>query len=171
MQARLVEWMWYHDDILLAPMKGLLKDTLAANSIIFRPMGCQIGARTLLIDYPWTDMDCITFGNDCVCSYPHNQVHSYEDRTLKIGRVTVGDGCALVRCTLMANSKVGDGATVLANSTVAKGEELPAGGVYSGIPTTGNPAAMRMTKRYAKLHPAPDFSQDRSCMAATADHF
>lgn len=120
------------------------------------------------MDFLFTDVDCICYGNDCVVSAPKPQAHSYEDRQLKLGVVKVGDGCGLVACTLMAGSVVGEGSTVLAKSTVFKSEELPAGRVYSGTPTIGNKAATKEQSRLAENHPAVDHSQDRSCIAVMA---
>jgi len=168
--ARWIEWFWYNDDRFLAPMNMLLGDTLAANSIIRRPMGCKIGARTLLLNHGWTNMDCVVWGSDCVYSDQKFQLHTYEDRRLKVGTVTIGDRCSLVHCTAMALSVIGDGVTVTANSCVSKGEELSSGAVYSGIPTSGNRDATAASKRFEGRHPAPDLSQDRSCMALTAEH-
>lgn len=46
-ESRLVEWFWYNDDIVLTGMLGLTKDTLAQNSMLLRPLGAKVGARSV----------------------------------------------------------------------------------------------------------------------------
>ena len=132
--AQVIHFLWYFPDMFLAPMNALVGNTLLANSLIWRPMGARIGNKTLLMDHHATDVDLINIGSECVSSHPQYQLHSYEERLLRIGTTRVGDRVTLIGVQLMANSNVGNNATVLSNTVVMKAQELLAGETYAGVP-------------------------------------
>src|SRR5262249_9036412 len=61
------------------------------------------------------------------------QAHTFEDRVLKIDRVTVGRGATVgAAAVLLYGADVGESATVVAHSVVMKHERLQPGQVYVG---------------------------------------
>lgn len=132
--AQVIHFLWYFPDMFLAPMNAIVGNTLLANSLLWRPMGAKIGSKTLLIDHHATDIDLINIGSECVSSHPQYQLHSYEERLLRIGTVRIADHVTLIGAQLMANAKLGSHTTVFANTVVMKSQELLAGQTYAGVP-------------------------------------
>jgi len=102
-----------------------------------RAMGARIGKRSVLADgfAHVVDPDMLYIEDD-VTVHALFQAHSFEDRVLKIDRVTirshadVGSGAVL-----FYGSEIGAGAVVAPHSVVMKHERLLPGRVYEGCPT------------------------------------
>ncbi|HEX8202797.1 MAG TPA: hypothetical protein VF590_20135, partial [Isosphaeraceae bacterium] len=102
-----------------------------------RAMGARVGRRVVLgggfaqvvdPDMLWID-DGATVG-------ALFQAHSFEDRVLKIGRVTIRRGATVGdAAVLLHGAEVGERARVAPHSVVMKHERLPAGRSYAGCPT------------------------------------
>jgi acetyltransferase-like isoleucine patch superfamily enzyme len=68
------------------------------------------------------------------------QAHTFEDRVLKIDRITVDTGATLCSGTVpLYGAEIGPDAYVAANSVVMKGERLSAGRRYEGAPARVSP--------------------------------
>lgn len=167
--TRVVEVFWWCTDPFTGWWLQLTQDTLMANSIVWRPLGATVGARTLLIGYESVDICSTHVGKDSCISYPKYQLHSYEERVLKIGNTEIGDRVTLVNCCLMAGTKVGSDVTIIANSSVLKGDELPSNKVYSGVPTNPDEESTDEKANFADKHQPEDFSHGAEpCMAGIA---
>lgn len=65
------------------------------------------------------------------------QTHLYEDRLMKVGRVTIGKGVTIGSfATVLYDTKVGDYAHLHSLTLVMKGEEIPANTVWAGAPAS-----------------------------------
>ena len=63
------------------------------------------------------------------------QTHLFEDRVMKMSTVTVGAGCTVgSRAVVLYDAELGAGAELDALSLAMKGEVLPAGSRWRGIP-------------------------------------
>jgi acetyltransferase-like isoleucine patch superfamily enzyme len=61
--------------------------------------------------------------------------HLFEDRVMEMSTVSVGRGCRVgSRAVVLYDSELGDGVSLDALSLVMKGETLPRGGRWRGIP-------------------------------------
>ena len=83
-----------------------------------------------------TEFDCVQIGahselNALCCP----QTHLFEDRVMKIDQVTIGSRVTLgPRCTVLYGAHVGDGAQLGPLTLVMKGESIPAGTRWHGLP-------------------------------------
>jgi len=108
-----------------------------------RLMGARIGHRVVLGTSlaQLVDPDMLDIADDATVSC-HLQLHSFEDRVLKLGRSHVGPGATLSAGSLLLyGARIGDGARVAEQSVVMKHEQLLPGQDYEGSPT--RPAAGR----------------------------
>ncbi len=117
------------------PVLARLEGTLALNACL-RAFGLQLGRRVVLGPgfAQVVDPDMLSFGDDAVV-LGHFQAHSFEDRILKIGRVTVGRSATVgADAVVLYDAHIGDGATVGPHGVVMKGERLRGGRRYDGAP-------------------------------------
>ncbi len=113
-----------------------------------RAMGARIGHRVVLGTNlaQLVDPDMLEIGDDATVSC-HLQLHSFEDRVLKLGRARFGAGSTVAAGALVLyGAEIGDGARVAEGSVVMKHERLLPGHDYEGAPTrpvetAGEPAA------------------------------
>lgn len=103
---------------------------------VLRLMGAKIGKRAWLDSTDMTEFDCVTLGNDVeLNNHTGPQTHLFEDRIMKIGQVTIGNGvCVRSRSTILYNTKVNDNVILEPMTLVMKGEEIPANSTWSGSP-------------------------------------
>ena len=108
-----------------------------------RLFGAGIGKRCWIATTFLTEFDLVRVGDDaCVGAATSLQTHLFEDRVMKMSTVNVGSRSSIgARTVVLYDSDVGDGTTVEAMSLVMKGEQLPAGTTWQGIPTRGVSAA------------------------------
>ncbi len=115
---------------------SLLEGTLLL-SWYLRAMGARIGRRVVLgggfaqvVD---PDMLCFEDGATVSCQF---QAHTFEDRVLKIDRVTIRRRATVKSAAvLLYGADIGIRTHVAAHSVVMKRESLLAGRSYSGVPT------------------------------------
>lgn len=101
-----------------------------------RLFGARIGRRVWLGTTYITEFDLVHVGDDvAVGSHSSLQTHLFEDRVMKMSTVTVGPDCSVgPRAVILYDSELGAGASLDALSLVMKGEALPAGSHWRGIP-------------------------------------
>jgi non-ribosomal peptide synthetase-like protein len=102
-----------------------------------RAMGARIGSRVVLGTSlaQIVDPDMLEIGDDAtVCC--HLQLHSFEDRVLKLGRSRIGPGSTVgAGALILYGAEIGEGAHVGEGSVVMKHERLLPGHCYEGAPT------------------------------------
>ncbi|MBS0509495.1 MAG: amino acid adenylation domain-containing protein [Proteobacteria bacterium] len=101
-----------------------------------RLLGADIGRGVFLDTTDMTEFDCVHIGahselNALCCP----QTHLFEDRVMKIDHVRIGSRVTLgPRCTVLYGAQVGDGAQLGPLTLVMKGEQIPAGTRWHGLP-------------------------------------
>jgi non-ribosomal peptide synthetase-like protein len=89
------------------------------------------------VDTTWfTEFDLIEIGDEAALNEDANvQTHLFEDRVMKMGRVRIGRRCAVgAMSTVLYDAELGDGASLGDLSLLMKGETLPEGTRWLGIP-------------------------------------
>jgi non-ribosomal peptide synthetase-like protein len=106
-----------------------------------RLFGAKYGQGVWLDSTDITEFDCIRIGDFCtVNAHSALQTHLYEDRVMKVGRVTLGRGvCVGAAATVLYDTHVGDFAQIGLLTVIMKGENLPAHTRWEGAPAV--PAA------------------------------
>jgi non-ribosomal peptide synthetase-like protein len=106
-------------------------------AMLLRAIGARVGRRVVLgpglaEDVP--DPDMLTFEDGATVDC-HFQAHTFEDRVLKMDRVTVRRGASVCRnAVLLYGAEVGAGTRVAPNSVVMKHEHLLPNRDYAGFP-------------------------------------
>ena len=106
-------------------------------SLWLRAMGARIGRRVVLGTSlaQVVDPDMLDVADDATVSC-HLQLHSFEDRVLKLGRSHVGAGATLSAGSLLLyGARVGERSHVAEQSVVMKHEHLLPDHDYEGAPT------------------------------------
>jgi non-ribosomal peptide synthetase-like protein len=117
-----------------------LIETLEGTPLVawwLRAMGARIGRRVVIGTSlaQLVDPDMLEIGDDATVSC-HMQLHSFEDRVLKLGRSRIGNGSTIAAgALLLYGAEIGDHAHVAEQSVVMKHEHLLAGARYEGAPT------------------------------------
>ncbi len=105
-------------------------------ALVFRLLGASVGKRCYIETTYMTEFDLVSIGDDCsiglACSL---QTHLFEDRVMKMSRLTVGNGCSVgPRAVILYDSVIEDRVRLDALSLVMKGETLPPDSSWSGSP-------------------------------------
>ncbi|MDH3913231.1 MAG: amino acid adenylation domain-containing protein [Rhodospirillales bacterium] len=129
--------MWIHVLNSVEDFADVLSGTLFA--ILFnRLLGLKAGRNVYMMDTTCRtrEFDLITVGDetsvnaDCMLS-----CHTVENMVLKLAPATTGRRCSLRGgAVMMPGASMEDGATLLEQSQVLKGETVPAGEVWAGLP-------------------------------------
>ncbi|MCP2244020.1 non-ribosomal peptide synthetase [Lentzea aerocolonigenes] len=106
-------------------------------AVYLRRMGMKIGKRVVLGDGfgQVVDPDMLQFDDGATVNAMF-QAHTFEDRVLKIDRVTVGPNSTLAHGTVpLYGAEIGEGTYAAAHSVVMKHERLLPHTRYEGAPT------------------------------------
>ena len=101
-------------------------------------LGCRIALSAWLDTTDITEFDCVNIGahselNARCCP----QTHLFEDRVMKIDHVHIGARVTLgPRCNVLYGAHVGNDVDLGPLTLVMKGESLPAGSAWQGVPAT-----------------------------------
>ena len=108
---------------------------------VLRLFGTKFGKGVYMDTTDITEFDCVSVGDYCaINSLSALQTHLYEDRVMKVGRITVGTGVTVgTGATVLYDTHVGDFARLGPLTLVMKGEEIPTHGDWVGAPA--EPAA------------------------------
>jgi non-ribosomal peptide synthetase-like protein len=101
-----------------------------------RFLGIKIGKRVWMDTTFITEFDLVEIGNDAAISGSTSlQTHLFEDRVMKMSTVKIGCGASIgSRSVVLYDTEVGDGTSLDALSLIMKGESLPAGTRWRGVP-------------------------------------
>lgn len=106
---------------------------------LLRWFGVSVGRRTWIGTTYLTEFDLVRIGDDaCVGTESSLQTHLFEDRVMKMSTVTVEPGATVgTRAIVLYDSVVGAEVSLGSLSLLMKGEHLPAGTRWHGIPAQG----------------------------------
>ncbi|MFK0296258.1 Pls/PosA family non-ribosomal peptide synthetase [Streptomyces sp. NPDC090442] len=104
-----------------------------------RLFGARIGRRTWLGTTFLTEFDLVDIGDDAAVGPGVSlQTHLFEDRVMKMSKVTVRAGATVgSRAIVLYDGVVGEGVWLDALSLVMKGEYLTPGTAWRGVPAQG----------------------------------
>ncbi|MGD3106811.1 Pls/PosA family non-ribosomal peptide synthetase [Streptomyces sp. YGL11-2] len=121
---------------------------------LLRLFGARIGRRTWIGTTFLTEFDLVDVGDDAAIGAGVSlQTHLFEDRVMKMSRVTVRAGASVgTRAIVLYDGVVGEGVWLDALSLVMKGEYLTPGTAWRGIPAQG------LALRSADLPPPPQLT-------------
>ena len=116
---------------LLEPLRGT--PWLAA---YLRLLGCQIGRRCYIDTTDFTEPDLVEIGDDAALNdFAGLQTHLFEDRVMKVSGVRVGDRATIGSYAIVLyDAEIGEDAQLGDLSVVMKGEALPPGTSWEGLP-------------------------------------
>ncbi len=102
----------------------------------FRLMGAKIGRRVYLETTDMTEFDLVRIGDDATVNADCTlQTHLFEDRVMKMSTIKLGAKCCVGGNSLVLyDTRMEDGAVLDGLSLLMKGESLPAGTRWQGIP-------------------------------------
>ncbi len=103
---------------------------------VLRLFGVEVGRRVWLATSGGTEFDLVHVGDDAaVGEGTSTQTHLFEDRVMKMSHVRVGaDASVGTFAVVLPEAEVGPGASLDSLSLVMKGETLPSGSAWRGIP-------------------------------------
>ncbi len=102
----------------------------------FRALGAKIGRAVHLGTTQLTEYDLVSVGDGaCLNTDCTVQTHLFEDRVMKVSRVTIGDGASVgAESVVLYDATLEDGASLAPLSLIMKGERLPKGTRWAGSP-------------------------------------
>jgi non-ribosomal peptide synthetase-like protein len=105
-------------------------------ALLLRAFGVKAGRRAYIETTYVTEFDLVRIGDDASVGRATSlQSHLFEDRVMKMSNVTVGAGATIgPRAVVLYDATVNDGARLEALSLAMKGESIPAGTRWQGIP-------------------------------------
>jgi non-ribosomal peptide synthetase-like protein len=106
---------------------------------LLRWFGATIGRRTWIGTTYLTEFDLVHIGDDAVVGTQVSlQTHLFEDRVMKMSQVTIEPGATIgTRAIVLYDAIVGAGVSLGSLSLLMKGEHLPTGSRWRGIPAQG----------------------------------
>ncbi len=102
-----------------------------------RLMGCKIGSWAFLETTLFSEFDLVEIGDRAALNLGATvQTHLFEDRVMKSDHLKIGDGCSIGNMSVMLyGAEMQPGACIGPLSLIMKGESLPSGSRWYGIPT------------------------------------
>ena len=103
---------------------------------VWRLLGVKVGRRCY-IDTSWvTEFDLVEIGDDVALNEEAGlQTHLFEDRVMKLGKIRIGDRCVVgSAATILYDSELEEEVVVSDLTLIMKGETLPAGSSWQGLP-------------------------------------
>jgi non-ribosomal peptide synthetase-like protein len=108
-------------------------------ALCFRLFGTKVGRRVYLETTDLTEYDLVTIGDDAALNRDCTiQTHLFEDRVMKMSTIEVGARCSVGAVSLVLyDTSMEGGASLGSLSLLMKGEMLPGGSAWEGIPASG----------------------------------
>jgi non-ribosomal peptide synthetase-like protein len=118
------------------PLLGLLLTGTPWLAPLLRLLGARVGRRVYMETTYLTEFDLVQVGDDASIGRASSlQSHLFEDRVMKMSTVRVGNGCTVgPRSVVLYDSSLQAGSALDGLSLVMKGESLPAGTSWRGVP-------------------------------------
>ncbi len=114
---------------------ALVQGTPMLNPLL-RLFGAHVGKRCLIDTTYITEFDLVRIGDDVTIGTDVSlQTHLFEDRVMKMGRVTIESGASVTaRDVILYGATVGEDAHLAPLTLVMKGEAVPAHTRWVGVP-------------------------------------
>ena len=124
-----------HENVAMSQFVQLLVGTPML-AWYFRALGAKIGKRCCLDSSYLTEFDLVEIGDEATINTNADlQTHLFEDRVMKMSTVTIGAGASVgTASVILYDAHVGNHARVSGQSLVMKGETIPNGSVWHGVP-------------------------------------
>ena len=121
---------------VMAPILTPLLGTPFAAPVL-RLMGCKIGRRTFIETTLFSEFDLVTVGDYAALNYGAViQTHLFEDRIMKSSVLKIRDDCSVGNmAVVLYETELLDRSAIGPMSLLMKGETVPEGGRWHGIPT------------------------------------
>jgi non-ribosomal peptide synthetase-like protein len=102
----------------------------------FRLLGARIGRRVYMETTDFSEFDLATIGDEATLNADCTiQTHLFEDRVMKMSTIEIGPRCVVGAGSLVLyDTRMEEGASLGDLSLLMKGEVLPAGTAWQGIP-------------------------------------
>jgi non-ribosomal peptide synthetase-like protein len=102
----------------------------------FRLMGARIGRRVFMETTDLTEFDLVRIGDEAVLNADCTvQTHLFEDRVMKMSNIDIGPRCTIgAGALVLYDTHTDAGASLGSLSLLMKGESLPAGTKWAGVP-------------------------------------
>jgi non-ribosomal peptide synthetase-like protein len=135
-------YVWFNEMVngayesIMAPVVSSFFGTPFAAPLL-RLLGCKIGRHCFINTGLFSEFDLVKIG-DYVALNPGVviQNHLFEDRIMKSSYLTIENGCSIGNMSVVLyDSRMGEGATLGPLSLLMKGEVMPPGNRWHGIPT------------------------------------
>jgi non-ribosomal peptide synthetase-like protein len=148
-----------YETVAVPMLVGLFRGTPWIGPLL-RLFGAHVGRRVWLDTTYLTEFDLVRIGDDAaVGSLTSLQTHLFEDRVMKMSVVRIEAGASVgPRSVVLYDSVVGAGTHVDALSVVMKGETLPAGTRWRGVPARALTRDYLGTAGGAAMSQPPGFS-------------
>ncbi|WP_327241336.1 Pls/PosA family non-ribosomal peptide synthetase [Streptomyces sp. NBC_01320] len=155
-----------YENLVVPVMVSLLTGTPWMGTVM-RMFGARIGRRVWIATTFMTEFDLVHVGDDAaVGEFTSLQTHLFEDRVMKMDRVTVDDGASIgLRSVVLYDARVGAGARLDALSLVMKGECLPDGTRWRGIPAAPRHDRASTTSTAQDRDPGPGLPSQLSAFS------
>ena len=135
-------YVWFNEMIngayesIMAPVVATFFGTPLAAPIL-RTLGCKIGRHCYIGSALFSEFDLIRIGDHVALNAGSViQNHLFEDRIMKSSYLTIDDGCSVGNmAVVLYDTHMEAGATLGPLSLLMKGEVMPAGSHWRGIPT------------------------------------
>jgi non-ribosomal peptide synthetase-like protein len=101
-----------------------------------RGLGCTIGKWAFIDTTLFSEFDLVSIGDRaCLNLGSTIQTHLFEDRVMKSAELTIGPGCSIgTLSVVLYDTRLEARSRLAPLSLVMKGERLPAGTCWHGIP-------------------------------------
>ncbi len=102
----------------------------------YRLLGMKVGKRVFMNTGEVTEFDLVDIGDDAVLNEDCTlQTHLFEDRVMKVSKIQIGARCSVGgMAVVLYDSRMEEGSALNDLSLLMKGEDLPAGTFWEGIP-------------------------------------
>ena len=126
-------------ETLVAPAVDFFSGTPLAASML-RLLGCKVGKHCYIGTALFSEFDLVSIGDYAALNdVAVIQTHLFEDRVMKSSHLEIGDGCSVGNMSVVLYDTRMEPESVLGPlSLLMKGETMPSGVRWSGIPTIRN---------------------------------
>jgi len=101
-----------------------------------RLLGCKVGSYAYIDSLQFTEFDLVELGDECMIGRDATiQTHLFEDRIMKMSKVSIGKGVSLAAFSFcLYDSSLDEGASLHCLTLLMKGESLPKWTMWHGSP-------------------------------------